>query len=76
MLRYRIWKALGLDREPDRIWWVAGPLAVLGLGLGAVRAILEWAMRGDPWFFVIYVALVALGGTAFYRMFKTYRRFS
>lgn len=64
---------LGLDRDPSRIWWVAGPLAVMGFGLGLVRGLLELKLHHDPWYLVIYVAVVAPAGFLFYKMAKTYK---
>jgi hypothetical protein len=64
---------LGLDQHPGRIWWVAGPLAGLGFGLGLLRAALELKVHHDPWYLVIYVTFVAPAGLMFYKMAKTFK---
>jgi hypothetical protein len=53
--RFWNWK-----KYPSSVWYLAGPLAVLGFGLHIVRGIVELTQNGDPWFLVIAFCGVAL----------------
>lgn len=75
MLAKILGRLTGWDKHPENVWFIAGPLAALGLTLGLVRSVLQWTLYRDPWFLVIFVAINSLGAVAFFKLWKTYRRF-
>jgi hypothetical protein len=60
--------------HPGNVWFFAAPLAVIGIGCQLAIAILHLVNEGNPWFLVIAVSLLSLGGFAFWHMYKTFRR--
>lgn len=63
------WKA-----NPASIFFLAIPLALIGLGSFALVAVLQWAYNGDPVYACIVLAgfvLLGIGLIPAYRMHKT-----
>ena len=57
MIFERLWN---WKKHPASVWYVAGPLAVLGLSVHLLRALIALRQNGDPWFLVIWLASIAL----------------
>jgi hypothetical protein len=61
-------------KNPASVFLFAIPLAVLGFGAMALRAILEWKLHGDPVYAGIVLAgllLASLAATSLWRLRQT-----
>lgn len=57
-------------KEPKNVLYIALSLAGLGVGLHILSAILRLKV-GDPWYLVITVVILTLGGFALYPLYKS-----
>ena len=59
------------------IWWIAGPIAAIGLIAHLTVALHHFAAANDPWYLVIFISfatLAALAIRSIYRTFSPLRR--
>lgn len=62
-------------RDPNAIWFIAGPLAIIGFGLALARAVIEWRVNHDPHYLIVFAIFGTLGSTVVFKLWQTYRRF-
>ena len=67
MILEKLWN---WKKYPASVWYLAGPLAILALGLHLMRAVLELTQNGDPWFLVIFAFAISLLAIALWPLRK------
>ncbi len=67
MILEKLWN---WKKYPASVWYLAGPLAILALGLHLMRAVLELTQNGDPWFLVIFAFAISLLAIALWSLRK------
>jgi hypothetical protein len=55
------------------IWWLAGPLAAIGVGLHIAVATIHYRTNGDPWYLAIFFGIVSVGAVAIWRAIRAFR---
>lgn len=55
------------------IWWLATPLAAIGLGLHLSVAAIHYRTNGDPWYLVIFFGIVSVGAVVIWRTIRAFR---
>ena len=68
----RRWLVSVLKRHAN-IWWLAAPLAAIGLGLHLAVATIHYQTNGDPWYLVIFFGIVSVGAVAIWRTIRAFQ---
>ena len=55
------------------IWWIAAPLAAIGLGLHLTVAAIHYRTNGDPWYLFIFFGIASVGAVAIWRTIRAFR---